>query len=117
MAGTLVAAALVVGMLASVWQAVRATTAESIAQKERSKAERFAKTEAEARALAVDQTRLANERLDDLARRLYIHRVNLGYREAVANNVAQVTHCWKPASLPGEVGNGRSASDSATSRK
>ena len=63
MAGTLVAAALVVGMLASVWQAERATTAESIAQKERSKAERFAKTEAEARALAVDQTRLANDAL------------------------------------------------------
>jgi WD40 repeat protein/serine/threonine protein kinase len=48
-----------------------------------------ANAEAEARAQAVKQAELANDRAEDLARRLYILRVNLGHREALADNVAQ----------------------------
>jgi WD40 repeat protein/serine/threonine protein kinase len=88
-AALLVAAVLVVATTVSTALAVRALNAEKAAQEDRARAMNLARTEAAANAQAGEQTRLANERAEVLARRLYIYRVNLALREAVANNVAQ----------------------------
>jgi WD40 repeat protein len=78
----LLATVLVLASVISAALAVWAREAERVA-------EDSAHAEAEARAQAVEQAHLAEERAEDLARRLYIHRVNLGHREALADNVAQ----------------------------
>jgi WD40 repeat protein/serine/threonine protein kinase len=82
-AGTaaLLATVLVLASVISTTMAVWAREAEKVA-------ENSANAEAEARAQAVKQAQLAYERAEDLAYRLYIHRVNLGHREALADNVA-----------------------------
>jgi WD40 repeat protein/serine/threonine protein kinase len=85
----LIAAVLLLATVVSTTQAVRARTAEGLAREEGSRAEELARTEAAAHAEAQGQATLANQRAEDLAHRLYIHRVNLAYREAMANNVAQ----------------------------
>jgi eukaryotic-like serine/threonine-protein kinase len=83
-----VAALLVVATAVSAALAVWAREAEGVARSDRSRAEGLARTEAAARARADEQTKLATDRAADLAWRLYVHRANLAYREATANNVA-----------------------------
>jgi WD40 repeat protein/serine/threonine protein kinase len=85
----LIAAVLVLATVVSTTQALRARAAEERAREEGARAEDLARTEAAAHARALEQTKLATQRAEDLAHRLYIHRVNLAYREAMANNVAQ----------------------------
>jgi WD40 repeat protein len=60
------------------------------------RAERYAMTESQARAQAQEQTgiaqaqvRIAGKRAEELRRHDYISRVNLAYRECLANNVGQ----------------------------
>jgi WD40 repeat protein/serine/threonine protein kinase/tetratricopeptide (TPR) repeat protein len=52
------------------------------------KAERLAETEARANAKAQEQTKIANQRAEDLAWEDYINRVNRAYREVQDDNVA-----------------------------
>jgi WD40 repeat protein len=52
------------------------------------KAERLAATEARANAKAQEQTKIANQRAEDLAWEDYINRVNRAYREVQDDNVA-----------------------------
>jgi WD40 repeat protein/serine/threonine protein kinase/tetratricopeptide (TPR) repeat protein/thiol-disulfide isomerase/thioredoxin len=78
----LLAAVLLLATAVSAALAIWAREAEGVARTERSNAENLARTEAAARAQAT-------ERAEDLARRLYIYRVNLGHREALADNVAR----------------------------
>ncbi len=87
-AAVLVAAVLVVATTVSIALAVWALHAEGVAREDRVRAEGLAITEAAAHAAAGEQTRLAKERAGTLARRLYIHEVNLAHREAMADNVA-----------------------------
>jgi WD40 repeat protein len=87
-AAVAVAAVLVVATAVSAALAVWAREAEGVARQDRSRAEGLATTEAAARVRADEQTRLATERAEDLAWRLYVQRVNLAYREAEADNVA-----------------------------
>jgi WD40 repeat protein/serine/threonine protein kinase len=88
-AATLVAVVLLLATVVSATQAVRARTAEELARKSRAKAEKLACTEAVASSEAREQAQLATERAEALAHQLYISRVNLAHREAMADNVAR----------------------------
>ncbi len=85
--GGLIAAVLILATAVSLTQAVRAWTAEERAREESARSEELAREEAAANALAQQQRLLATERAEALAYRLYIHRVNLAYREVLADNV------------------------------
>ena len=52
------------------------------------KAESLAQAEAKAKALAQEQTKIANQRAEDLAWEDYINRVDRAYREVQDDNVA-----------------------------
>jgi WD40 repeat protein len=74
------AALLVLGIVVSVWQAVRATVAEGAAVAARD-------DEAEQRQQAEQQTEIANQRTEELAWEDYINRVNRAYREVQDDNI------------------------------
>jgi WD40 repeat protein len=98
----MVATALVAGTAVSTWQAILATQAGELAQS-RLAAERKARGEADqllgevtqewnransARREADRRATEAREHAVELDRQLYINRVNLAYRECLANNIA-----------------------------
>ncbi|WZO97466.1 protein kinase [Isosphaeraceae bacterium EP7] len=74
---------LLLGLLLGLWIWSYAEIHRSLAT-----AERLARTEAVANAIAQDQTKIANQRAEDLAWEDYINRVNRAYGEVQADNIA-----------------------------
>ncbi|QEH35647.1 Serine/threonine-protein kinase PrkC [Aquisphaera giovannonii] len=76
-------------LMTGIWSYVQINRSLAIARAEGTRAVELARSEAQANAKAREQTRIARDRVEDLRRRDYIDRVNLAYRECLANNVAQ----------------------------
>ena len=71
------------------WSYAQIRRSLAVANAQRSKAERLARTEAIATGRAREQAKIAGERAEELRRRDYIGRVNLALRESRDNNVAR----------------------------
>jgi eukaryotic-like serine/threonine-protein kinase len=83
--GVAIAALLILGIVISTWQAVRATRAELNAIAERDEKEQARVAEASARQRAADNEKKALDALDAAQRNLYHASVSLAHREWYAN--------------------------------